>query len=464
MKFPEGFLFGVATAAYQIEGAVSEDGREPSIWDTFCRTPGKVHHGDTGDIACDHYHRVESDLDLLSELGVDAYRFSIAWPRVLPNGSGQVNQKGLDFYKRMLDGLHRRAIAPMVTLYHWDLPQTLEDRGGWRNRDTAQYFADYAAIVAEAFGEEVPFWITLNEPWCSAFVGHLEGRHAPGATDLETAVHAAHHLLLAHGLGVQALREANVNGSVGITLNLSDVTSASDRPEDVNAAARVDGFENRWFLDPIFKASYPDDMVNWYGNKVDLSPLRDSDLEIIASPIDFLGVNFYEYHVVEADEADPVNGAKKLEPAPPVTGSGLSVRPQSLAATLTRVAEEYTRLPLYVTENGAVYNDYVTPEGRVDDPERAEYLERYVYAIRQCAEGGIDVRGYFAWSFLDNFEWAFGYSLRFGLVYVAFSTQTRIMKSSGIWYRDLIASQRHADGRDGSAPEGRHELEKQSTA
>jgi len=464
MKLPDGFLLGLATAAYQIEGAVAEDGREPSIWDTFSRTPGKVHHGDTGDIACDHYHRVESDLDLLADIGVDAYRFSIAWPRVIPDGRGVINLKGIDFYKRMLDGLHTRGITPMVTLYHWDLPQVLEDKGGWRNRDTARYFADYVTVVAEALGAEVPFWVTLNEPWCSAFVGHFEGRHAPGDTSLENAIHASHHLLLAHGLGVQALRAANVPGSVGVTLNLSNVTAARNTTRDLSAAARIDGFENRWFLDPIFNARYPSDMLEWYSEKVDLSPLRDSDLQTIASPIDFLGVNFYEYHVVEADSSDLVHEARKLTPTPPVTASGLSVRPQSLADVLRRVAKEYTHLPLYVTENGAVNNDYVTPDGRVDDPERVDYLNGYIDAVRQCAEDGVDVRGYFAWSFLDNFEWAHGYSLRFGLVYVAFGTQTRIIKSSGIWYRELIASQRNGIDETDASIAVRHELEGSSSA
>jgi beta-glucosidase len=441
MKLPDGFLLGVATAAYQIEGAAGEDGRAPSIWDTFCRTPGKVHHGDTGDIACDHYHRMESDLDLLSELGVGAYRFSIAWPRVLPDGSGRANQKGIDFYRRLLDGLHARGITPMATLYHWDLPQTLGDRGGWRNRDTAQRFAEYVAVVAEALGEQVPFWVTVNEPWCSAFVGHLEGRHAPGETSLEAAIHAAHHLLLAHGLGVQALRAANVKGSVGVTLNLSDVTAVSDQPEDLSAAARIDGNENRWFLDPIFKASYPPDMTSWYAASVDLSPLRDSDLEVIGVPIDFLGVNYYEQHVVKADTGEAIHGAAKLRPVPPVTDSGVSVRPQGLAKVLRRVAGEYTSLPLYVTENGAAFNDYITPEGRVEDPERVDYLSQHIDAVGRHVSDGVDVRGYFVWSLFDNLEWADGYSRRFGLIFVDFGTQERIVKSSGRWYRDLIASQ-----------------------
>jgi beta-glucosidase len=442
MKFPPGFLFGTATAAYQIEGAANEDGRGPSIWDSFCRGPGKVHHEDNGDIACDHYHRLDADLDLIRELGLNAYRFSIAWPRVVSTGAGTVNQKGLDFYRRLVDGLLARGITPMATLYHWDLPQALQDDGGWRNRDTASRFADYAAVVADALGDDVAFWVTLNEPWCSAFVGHLEGRHAPGEQSLQAALEATHHLLLAHGLATQALRGAAVRGEIGITLNLSDVHAGSDDEADVAAAARIDGNENRWFLDPLFTASYPADMLEWYADRGgDLSPLRDDDLALIAVPTDFFGVNYYEQHHVVADSREAIHEARKLPPQPPVTGFGLGIRPEALAAILRRVAADYTTLPLYITENGATYDDYVDPNGRVDDRERVDYLQRHFAAVRQSIADGIDVRGYFVWSLLDNFEWALGYSRRFGLVYVDFGTQRRIPKSSAYWYRSLITSQ-----------------------
>ena len=442
MEFPKGFLFGVATAAYQIEGAVNEDGRGPSIWDVFSHTPGRVHNGDTGDVACDHYHRLESDLDLLAAIGVRAYRFSIAWPRVQPGGSGSFNQKGLDFYRSMLEGLHARGIVPMATLYHWDLPQPLEDAGGWRSRDTAKRYADYVAGVADALGDAVPFWVTVNEPWCSAFVGHLEGRHAPGMANLEAALHAAHHLLVAHGLGTQALRAARLSGQVGVVLNLSDVHAAdARRPEDVAAAARIDGNENRWFLDPLFKKSYPSDLLAWYGQRADLTPLQEEDLAVIAEPIDFLGINYYEYHRVTDDPNDPVHRARKIPPEPPTTDTGIGVRPKGLAHILERVASSYTGLPIYITENGAAYDDQVGPDGTVNDRRRVEYLSAHFDAARGSMQAGVDLRGYFVWSMLDNFEWAEGYSRRFGIVYVDFPTQRRILKSSAYWYRELIASQ-----------------------
>lgn len=439
MQFPEGFVFGVATAAYQIEGAVAEDGREPSIWDTFSHTAGKVYNNDTGDIACDHYHRLEDDLDLLAYLGVKAYRFSIAWPRVVSAGRGAVNQTGLDFYRRLLDGLHRRGISPMATLYHWDLPQALEDAGGWRRRETAERFGEYVAVVADSLGDGVDYWVTLNEPWCSAFVGHLEGRHAPGGTDLGAALRAAHHLLLGHGYAVDALRASRAAGKVGITLNLSDV-HAADASAEV-AAARIDGNENRWFLDPLFRKEYPADMVAWYGERADLSGLRSEDMAVIAAPLDFLGVNYYERHVVVSDPTDQLHGALKLPPSEPLTGSGIPIRPDGLASILQRVSADYTDLPLYVTENGAAFFDYSTSEGLINDFDRREYLAGHFAAVRECIEGGLDVRGYFVWSFLDNFEWAEGYRLRFGIVHVDYPTQRRTVKASGEWYRELIARQ-----------------------
>jgi beta-glucosidase len=445
MTFPPDFLFGAATGAYQIEGAATEDGRSPSIWDTFSRTPGKVHHGDTGDIACDHYHRLDEDLDLIASLGLNAYRFSIAWPRVAPNGSGQANPKGIDFYRRLVDGLLARGIAPMATLYHWDLPQALQDQGGWRNRETSQRFAEYTAITADALGDNVAFWVTLNEPWVAAFVGHLEGRHAPGEQQLQAALEAGHHLLLGHALALQALRAASVAGQIGITLNLSDVYPAGESEADVAAAHRIDGNENRWFLDPLFKARYPADMLEWYGQRADLSALRDDDLRLCAAPLDFFGINYYEQHHVAAEQAEPVHGARKLRPAPPVTDLGIGVRAESLARILRRVSRDYTPLPLYITENGATYNDYVNPEGQIDDIERVAYLEQHFDAARASIVDGIDLRGYFVWSLLDNFEWADGYSRRFGLVYVDFGTQTRIAKASARWYQTMIRSQPKPD-------------------
>jgi len=438
LTFPNHFLLGAATAAYQVEGAAHEDGRAPSIWDTFCRIPGKVRHGDTGDIACDHYHRLGEDLDLIAALGLQAYRFSIAWPRVMPDGNGKVNQKGLDFYRRLLDGLKSRDVVPMATLYHWDLPQTLQDKGGWLNRDTADRFADYVSTMAAAFGNDVAFWVTLNEPWCSAFAGHLEGRHAPGLTDLASAVAAAHHLLLAHGLAVRALRAADVTGQVGIALNLSDVVPATSQAEDVVAAARVDGYENRWFLDPLLRGGYPEDMLAWYGQQADLSAIRQEDFEVIRARVDFVGINYYERKLVS--RGDGVNGAQRQPPEGPLTAGGLPVRPDGLSHILNRVHSEYTNLPLYVTENGAAFNDYVDPEGGVDDIERIAFLDRHLRSVQAAILAGIDVRGYFVWSLMDNLEWADGYGRRFGIVYVDFRTQTRIPKASAEWYREFIGA------------------------
>jgi beta-glucosidase len=441
MNFPPGFLFGAATAAFQIEGAASEDGRTPSIWDTFCRMPGKVHHGDDADIACDHYHRLEADLDLIASLGLNAYRFSIAWPRVMPDGGSSVNRRGLDFYRRLVAGLLERGVKPMATLYHWDLPQALQDLGGWRNRDTALRLAEFAGVAGDALRDEVAFWVTLNEPWCSAFVGHLEGRHAPGEQNLQAALEAAHHLLLGHGFATQALRAAGVTGEVGVTLNLSDVHAGSDSDEDVAAATRIDGNENRWFLDPLHRGAYPQDMLDWYAARADVDALRADDLATIAAPLDFFGVNYYEQHHVIADPDEPVHAARKLSQQPPVTDVGLPIRPGALAAILRRVAREYTDLPLHVTENGAAYNDYVDPDGDVDDVERVNYLEQHFRAVGETIADGVDVRGYFVWALMDNFEWALGYSRRFGMVFVDFGTQRRIPKASAHWYRELIASQ-----------------------
>jgi beta-glucosidase len=439
-SFPAGFLFGTATSSYQIEGAVSEDGRGLSIWDTFSHTPGKVYRGDTGDIAADHYHRLDADLDLLSWLGCRTYRFSIAWPRVMPTGQGEVSAAGLDFYKRMLDGLHQRGIVPMVTVYHWDLPQALQDSGGWVSPDIAKRFADYAAVLADQLGDRVPLWDTLNEPWVSAFVGHLHGRHAPGLTDLTAALRASHHLMLSHGHACQALRAGRGNGQVGITLNLSDVLPGSDDPADVAAARRIDGHANRWFLDPMLRGHYPQDMLAWYAGRSDFSIDDDEDLARIHQPLDYFGVNFYECQRVAADEEEPVHAARRLPPPGPVTHAGLAIEPEALTRVLRRVHEDYGPLPLYVTENGACFNDYPDPEGNVNDYERADYLDGYFEAAAEAIRQGVDLRGYYVWSLLDNFEWSFGYARRFGLVYVDYRTQDRIPKYSAHWYRDLISA------------------------
>jgi beta-glucosidase len=444
VTFPKGFIWGAATAAYQIEGATTEDGRGLSIWDTFARVPGAVFHGDTGDIACDHYHRLECDLDLMAQLGLKAYRFSIAWPRVQPDGR-RVNPIGLDFYDRLVDGLLARGIAPVATLYHWDLPQALQDEGGWTNRETADRFADYASIVVRRLGDRVGRWITLNEPWVSAFVGHLEGRHAPGIRDEAAALAAAHHLLMAHARGLERIREAAPGAKAGITLNLSDILPATETDADLAAAARVDLFENRIFLSPLFRGCYPQDANEFWDGVSDFAFVRDGDLAAISQPMDFLGVNFYEQHRVVADPdhvrgpSNIVRGARKLPATPPVTEGKVAIRPEALYSVLTRVTREWTKLPLWITENGIALHDYVGPNGRCHDPERIDYFAAYFRAAARAIEQGVPLEAYIVWSLMDNFEWADGYRVRFGLIHVDYGTQVRLLKSSAHWFAGVIA-------------------------
>jgi beta-glucosidase len=432
LQFPDGFIWGAATAAYQIEGAVAEDGRGPSIWDTFSHQPGAVLRGDNGDIACDHYHRWEQDLDLLSDLGVGSYRFSVAWPRVIPTGTGSVNRAGLDFYDRLVDGLLARGISPMVTLYHWDLPQALQDRGGWAARDTTDHFADYARVVHGRLGDRVDHWLTLNEPYCTAFVGHLEGRHAPGIRDEAVAVKVLHHLLLAHGKAVQTLKAEGVSGEVGITCNLTSPHPASSKPEDVEAWRRLDLYENRMFLDPLFRGEYPEDALEYYRGVTDFDFVADGDLATISTPIDYFGINYYERHLVAADPADPVRGWRRVaDPDPTIVGIG--VRPEGLHEILTRVATDYTELPLIVTETGLALHDYVDPAGGVRDAERIDFYESHLRAAHQAIDDGVNLVGFYPWSLMDNFEWAWGYAYRFGMYYVDYGTQARIPKDSARW-------------------------------
>jgi len=434
IRFPQGFVWGAATAAYQIEGAVAEDGRGPSIWDEFCRIPGAVGRGDNGDIACDHYHRWPGDLDLLEELGVGAYRFSVAWSRIFPEGTGRVNRAGLDFYERLVDSLLARNITPMVTLYHWDLPQALQETGGWADRATAEKFADYSATVATRLGDRVESWITLNEPYCSAFVGYVEGRHAPGIVDEATAVQVLHHLLLGHGLASGAIRATGVSGKVGLTLNLTSPHPASSTPEDVAAYRRLDLYENRMFLDPVFGRGYPADAEEFYRGITDFGFVQPGDLDVIAAPMDFLGVNYYERHLVQADPANP-RGWRRL-PDPNPTISGIGVHPEGLGEVLDRVSE-YTDLPLMITETGIALHDYVDPERRIHDQERIDFYDGHVRAAADAIARGVNLVGFFPWSFMDNFEWAWGYGHRFGLYYVDYATQERIPKDSASWYARL---------------------------
>ena len=438
-KFPTGFLWGSATSSYQIEGATKEDGRGLSIWDTFCEQPGKVRNGDTGDVACDHYHRYEQDLDLLKTLDFQNYRFSVAWPRILPNGSGQVNQKGLDFYKRLVEGLLKRNIRPMVTLYHWDLPQALQDRGGWLNRDTAKYFAEYADVLFQALGPSVPQWITHNEPWVVAYVGHAWGSHAPGLQSWSKAIEVTHTLLLSHGLAVQAFRAANLQAQVGITLNLTQAYPATKSAEDKAAAARIDGFQNRWFLDPLLKGgAYPADMQIYYEKKYGpMDYIQAQDQKIIGTAIDFLGINYYSPAYVAANPRSSYFETEGISGHNPVTAMGWEIVPQSLYDLLVQLKQSYADIPLYVTENGAAFVDSLV-DSQINDGQRLKYLYQHIASVQRAIAAGVNLKGYFAWSLMDNFEWAEGYTKRFGLVYVDYPSQKRVPKRSALWFRDVI--------------------------
>ncbi|WP_341953058.1 GH1 family beta-glucosidase [Salinibacterium sp. TMP30] len=435
--FPSDFRWGLATAAYQIEGAAFEGGRGPSIWDTFSHTLGLSLHGDTGDIACDHYHRWQADLDLLKSLGVTDYRLSVSWSRLQPSGHGELNEIAVAFYRDVLTGLAARGIRALVTLYHWDLPQPLEDAGGWPVRNTAYRFAEFATRTVTALGDIATDWLTLNEPWCSAFLGYGNGAHAPGRKDYRAAIHAAHHLNLGHGLAVARIREVMPSASVGITNIVTDIVPATDSPDDAAAAVRLDASSNRVFLDPVYVGAYSDAVWDTLGHRGLSDVVHEGDLEIISAPTDFAGINHYQRVIASHDATAPFGVAEK--PAEPATTSfGWSVIPASLTAVLTRVSREFTSVPLYVTENGASYDDYVDPNGDVVDTERIAYLRGYLGAAADAIADGVDLRGYYAWSFLDNFEWAEGYSKRFGLVWVDYRTQERIPKLSAHWYRRLI--------------------------
>ncbi|HYG95382.1 MAG TPA: family 1 glycosylhydrolase [Nocardioides sp.] len=465
VRFPTDFLWGAATASYQIEGAATEDGRRPSIWDTFSRVPGAVLGGDHGDVACEHYRRMPEDVALMKDLGLNAYRFSTAWPRVRPDG-GAANPAGVGFYERLVDHLLDAGITPWLTLYHWDLPQALEDRGGWTDRDTPYRFAEYALTLYDALGDRVPFWTTMNEPWCSAFLGYTGGQHAPGRQEGVAGIVAAHHLMLGHGLVVDELRRrgaTSANGKqLGITLNFT-VADPYDpnEPADVDAARRVDGFWNRIFLDPILRGAYAEDLhadtdgMTWGGLRWQ-ELVRDGDLDLISSPLDVLGVNYYHGDGASGRPHEELMGSRIVHPerptSPPfpggsditfprrdlpVTGMDWEVQPEGLTRLLVRLQEEYDAPPMYITENGAAYPDELGPDGTVHDPERLAYYDAHLRAVHEAMAAGVDVRGYFAWSLMDNFEWAYGYAQRFGIVYVDYPTQRRIPKSSALWYAQV---------------------------
>ncbi len=442
--FPEDFCWGVATSSYQIEGAVAEDGRTPSVWDTFVRQSGRVNGGDTGDQAIDHYHRWSDDIDLMAGLGLDAYRFSTAWPRIQPDGRGSGNAAGIAFYDRLVDRLLEKGITPWVTLYHWDLPEALEQAGGWPVRETAEHFADYAEIVAEALGDRVKHWITLNEPWCAAYLGYASGIHAPGRTEPAAAVAASHHLMLGHGLAVQRLRDIVPDAEVGVTLNLYPVTPLDDSGRHDDAVRRIDGLMNRWFLDPTLTGSYPKDVLVDLAAVTDASFIHDGDLATIHQPLDFLGVNYYTRHVVGAGLWPGSADVRfQTENGKQQTVSGWDIDPQGLVDVLTRLQRDYPAIPIHLTENGAAFDDIVS-EGVVHDQDRIAFLDGHLQSIAVARSLGVDVRGYFAWSLFDNFEWAEGYAHRFGLVHVDYDTQVRTLKDSAHWYANLIRTHRDA--------------------
>ena len=435
-RFPASFLFGAATAAYQIEGAHDEDGKGPSIWDEFCRRPGAISTGETGDVACDHYHRWPEDVGLMRELGLDAYRLSISWPRVIPFGTGAVNERGLAFYDRLIDELLRAGIRPFVTLYHWDLPQALQVRGGWASREVVPAFAAYADLIARRLGDRVKDWMTLNEPEVVAYAGHHSGVHAPGIRDFRTAILVSHHLLLAHRAAADAIRARSSEAHVGIALNLSPCDPATASEADAQAARRMDGSLNRWFLDPLFGRGYPQDMAALYLPYF----VRARELEGYDGSLDFVGVNYYARRVVRASGEGPLL-ADRVDPPGEHTAIGWEVHPDSFRRLLVRVHQEYHPREMYVTENGAAYDDVVVND-RVDDPARVRFLERHFTAAAEAIAAGVPLRGYFIWTLMDNFEWAHGTSKRFGIVHTDYLTQRRRVKASGEWYRALIAAHR----------------------
>jgi beta-glucosidase len=467
-RFPAGFVWGAATAAYQIEGSPDADGRSASIWDTFAHTPGRILGAATGDVACDHYRRSEQDLDLMAELGLTGYRFSISWPRWQPDGAG-VEPRGVAFYDRLVDGLLERGIQPWLTLYHWDLPQTLQDAGGWAERDTAHRFADYAASVGGRLGDRVHAITTLNEPWCSAFLGYAAGVHAPGVQDDVAALRAVHHLLLGHGLAMAALRAQGGSARLGIALNVYPVEPLTDRPEDADAVRRIDGLANRILLDPLLRGDYPADVIADLSSITDFDHVRCGDLELIRAPLDLLGENYYNPFVVTAADNPAANAARALaeqrdrrwsgaadgwrprspwvgsrdvvftDRGGPLTAMDWSVEPTGLVDVLLRLVTDYDCPPLYITENGAAFED-VELDGRVDDPDRTDYLAGHLGACLDALAEGVDLRGYFAWSLLDNFEWGWGYAQRFGIVHVDFDTQRRTFKSSAQFLQEVIRS------------------------
>lgn len=438
IKFNKDFKWGAATASYQIEGAYDQDGRGLSIWDTFSHAKGNVLNNDTGDEACDHYNRFEEDIELMKKIGLETYRFSIAWPRIFPNGTGEINERGLEFYDNLIDSLIEAGIEPAITLYHWDLPQTLQDQGGWESKLTVEAFVNYAEIIFNAFGHKVDTWITHNEPFVVAFHGNSSGDHAPGIKNHEVALKVAHNLLVSHGLVVRKFREMKISGDIGLTLNLTTAYPYSDTEGDHEAAELYEAYFNDWFLDPVFKGKYPEKLIKIYEERYENIDYLKKDLDIINESIDFLGVNYYSRGLVRKDETSDFFGIKTVKPdASAYTAMNWEIYPDGLYDLLVNISNNFTKIPLYITENGAAFNDEVV-DGEVNDSERIDYLKGHFKAAYDAIEAGVNLERYYVWSLMDNFEWAFGYSKRFGIIYINYSTKERILKESAKWYKKVI--------------------------
>lgn len=438
IEFPKDFLWGSATASYQVEGAYDEDGKGESIWDRFSHTPGKIENSDTGDVACDHYHRYADDVKLMKELGLKSYRYSISWPRLFPDGTGKPNEKGMDFYKRLNNLLLENGIQPAVTLFHWDLPQKLQDKGGWANCETINYFEEYSSFVLKNLGDVVPMWFTHNEPFVVSFLGYMSGIHAPGKTDPSLMLAVAHNLLLSHGKVVSLYRDMNIGGKIGIALNLSTKYPASQNEQDIKAARTSDGILNRWYLDPLLKGSYPEDILEYYSNRNINFSYKEEDLKTIKQPTDFLAINYYTSEFIKQAPNNDFIGINDQLNSFEKTEMDWIVYPQGLYDLLKRIDRDYEKIDLIITENGAAYKDIIESDGTIKDDRRINYIHEHLLACHRAIQEGINLKGYYLWSLMDNFEWSCGYSKRFGLIHVDFQTLKRTIKQSGYWYKNVI--------------------------